>query len=354
VGTYEDDKVPAAEMNECRPIAHDIPHPSEDQRPRADPVLGFGCASLYGLPTKHERRAVLESAYEFGIRHFDVAPIYGLGVAETELAEFIGNRTDIRVATKFGIRPTVVGRLAGLAQAPIRRMLKSSPAMKAKVKNSGAKPNAGIVGRMLYTSHDYSVANAQEALAASLRALRVDRMDYFLLHEPVGTLGDNYHCLVDFLERERSKGTIGQWGPAGDLSHMDEYLRGLIGDAGTCQFPYDLIDGYRGPAPEHGRDSITFGFISASLPDIRGVFERDPGFRTQCSELLDADLADERTALGLLVRDAVTHNEFGTVLVSSTKVSHLQMVCRAANAPLRNEAEVANMIQQKCHESNVQ
>src|SRR5271168_4248279 len=97
-------------------------------------TLGFGCASLYGLPGRRDRRAVLESAYDLGIRHFDVAPIYGLGIAEAELADFAKMRTDIRIATKFGIRPTVIGHLAGFVQPPIRRILQMSPAVKSKVK----------------------------------------------------------------------------------------------------------------------------------------------------------------------------------------------------------------------------
>src|ERR1700757_4672154 len=112
-------------------------------------TLGFGCASLYGLPRRQDRRAVLECAYDLGIRHFDVAPIYGLGLAEAELADFAQTRTDIKIATKFGIRPTVIGQVAGLVQPPIRRILQMSSAVKSKVKQSGATPDAGAAGRVL-------------------------------------------------------------------------------------------------------------------------------------------------------------------------------------------------------------
>ncbi|MDQ1569924.1 MAG: D-threo-aldose 1-dehydrogenase [Actinomycetota bacterium] len=331
-----------APMNEPQPIAHE-----ESNRQTGRPALGFGCASLFGLPTKRERRVVLESAYDLGIRHFDVAPIYGLGLAEAELAEFIGNRTDIRVATKFGMRPTTVGRLAGLAQTPVRQLLKSSQKMKAKVKSSGQGPDAGFVGRTLYSRNDYSVGAARKALSASLRALRVDRIDYFMLHEPAGALGDDYSDLADCLERECSKGTLGRWGPAGDLSQMDANLAGLCSRATVRQFPYDLMTGYYGQPPDQDRESITFGFMSATLPLLRGLLERDPELRHQCSELLEADLSDERTAVQLLVRNAMTHNQFGTVLVSSTRVENLKTACQAPVAPFRNEAEVATLIRQK-------
>jgi D-threo-aldose 1-dehydrogenase len=303
---------------------------------------------LFGVPTKRERRIVLEAAYELGIRHFDVAPIYGLGAAEAELADFIGDHTDVRIATKFGITPTIAGRVAGRTQAPIRRLLRSSSSVKAKLKGSGRNRGAGVVGRVLYSQHNYSTASAQESLAASRRALRVDRLDYFFLHEPAGTLGDDYRRLIDFLERERSDGTIGMWGPAGDLSITDDNLAGLCADAPAHQMPYDLICGHHGPPPAGDRENIAFGFLATSLPRVRSLLLTDPDLRNRCSELLDADLSDERMAVRLLVRDAVTHNKFGTVLVSSTNVSNLRMACQAAAAPFRNEAEVATLIKQNC------
>ena len=311
-------------------------------------TLGFGCASLYGLPGRRDRRAVLESAYDLGIRHFDVAPIYGLGIAEAELADFAQTRTDVRIATKFGVRPTGIGHLAGFVQPPIRRVLQMSSAVKSRVKQSGATPDAGIVGRVLYSHRDYSAATAQRALVSSLKALRTERIDYFLLHDPAA-LVDDFGDLVDYLENERRRGVIGYWGPAGDLSRMDDTaMAALSGRASALQFRYDLIAGRGGPPPEPDRPHITFGFLSGTLPRILDILSREPEFQQRCSQLLDADLSDGRTVLKLLVRDAVMHNEGGTVLVSSTKVKNLEMACAAADAPLRNEAAVASMIRDKC------
>lgn len=308
-------------------------------------TLGFGCASLYGLPGRRERRAVLESAYDLGIRHFDVAPIYGLGIAEAELADFARMHPDIRIATKFGIRPTAIGHLAGFVQPPIRRMLQRSAAVKSKVKQSGAAPDAGAVGRVLYTRGSYSAASAKRALVSSLQALRAERIDYFLLHEPAGVSADDYCDLVDYLEAERSRGVIGYWGPAGDLSRIeDAELAALSARAPALQFPYDLIAGYRGPRPEQDRPNITFGFLAGTLPRVISVLSREPELRAQCSELLDADLGDTRTVSKLLVRDAVTHNQGGIVLLSSTKTKNLEMAYASADVALRNEAQVARMI----------
>jgi len=311
--------------------------------------LGFGCASLYGLPARRDRRAVLESAYDLGIRHFDVAPIYGLGLAEAELGDFAHTRPDIRIATKFGIRPTAIGRFAGCVQPPIRRILHMSSAVKSKVKRSGAGPGAGAVGGALYSRQDYSVASVQRALVSSLRALRTERIDYFLLHEPAGVSADDYRDLVDYLETERSRGVIGYWGPAGDLSRGNHaVVADLSARAPAIQFPYNLIAGHGGPPHEKDRPTITYGFLCETLPRVHGFLRREPEFRQQCSELLDADLSDAKTVVKLLVRDAVRHNRAGTVLLSSTKIKNLELACASVDVPLRNEVEVASMIRDKC------
>ena len=39
--------------------------------------LGFGCGSLMGATNRRDSLQLLETAYEAGIRHFDVAPMYG-------------------------------------------------------------------------------------------------------------------------------------------------------------------------------------------------------------------------------------------------------------------------------------
>lgn len=278
-----------------------------------------------------------------------MAPIYGLGAAEAELAEFMAKATDIRVATKFGIATTAIGRLAGLTQSPVRQVLRSFPWLNSKLRgpNRGKVP-PGINDRVLYSDRDYSVENAQRALTDSLKNMGIARLDYFFLHEPVGFASGNHHDLVEYLEREVQHGRIRHWGPAGDLSDWDALGTKLTRHATAKQCPYDLVDGYRAPRPRRGQPTITYGFISHTLPRVRAVLKRDNDFRQLCSELVDADLANQEAVVRLLVRDAVTNNPYGTVLFSSTKTRHLTTIRAAADAPLPNEARVARMIRQKC------
>ena len=79
--------------------------------------LGFGCAGLMRLSSRKSRQRLLECVYDSGILHFDVARMYGLGRAEEELGIFLrGRRTDVVVATKFGIEVNRTSGLASLVQ----------------------------------------------------------------------------------------------------------------------------------------------------------------------------------------------------------------------------------------------
>jgi D-threo-aldose 1-dehydrogenase len=80
-------------------------------------ALGFGSANLFRLPSGAQRVQVLRAAYHAGVRHFDVAPLYGLGLAESEIGRFARGRGDtITIATKFGIAPARLARCPGRSQ----------------------------------------------------------------------------------------------------------------------------------------------------------------------------------------------------------------------------------------------
>jgi len=81
----------------------------------ANVQLGLGLIGIgkpwgvapHDIPTAGEARALLEFAYELGIRYFDTAPSYGDGVSEERLGRFLrslstGQRAGVAAATKFG------------------------------------------------------------------------------------------------------------------------------------------------------------------------------------------------------------------------------------------------------------
>ena len=78
--------------------------------------LGFGTApigNLYRAISEDEAQAVLERAWDAGVRVFDTAPLYGLGLAETRLNRFLRGRPrdDYVLSTKVGRLLRVTGKL---------------------------------------------------------------------------------------------------------------------------------------------------------------------------------------------------------------------------------------------------
>ncbi|MEM9205431.1 MAG: aldo/keto reductase, partial [Pseudomonadota bacterium] len=54
--------------------------------------LGFGTAplgNLYRAISEDDAQAILDLAWERGVRYYDTAPLYGFGLAETRLNHFL-------------------------------------------------------------------------------------------------------------------------------------------------------------------------------------------------------------------------------------------------------------------------
>jgi len=69
--------------------------------------LGFGTAplgNLYRAISDDDARATLDAAWDGGVRYFDTAPLYGLGLSETRLNPFLRDkpRDDYVLSTKVG------------------------------------------------------------------------------------------------------------------------------------------------------------------------------------------------------------------------------------------------------------
>jgi aryl-alcohol dehydrogenase-like predicted oxidoreductase len=76
----------------------------------ANVQLGLGLIGIgkpwgvapHDVPSEADARALLEFAYELGIRYFDTAPSYGDGVSEERLGRSLRGVSDVVIATKFG------------------------------------------------------------------------------------------------------------------------------------------------------------------------------------------------------------------------------------------------------------
>jgi D-threo-aldose 1-dehydrogenase len=147
------------------------PRPDENARPQglfeATFPLGYGAASignLYRRVTDARARDALDAAWDGGIRYYDTAPHYGLGLSERRLGAFLREkpRDDFVISTKVG------------------RLLEPNPAF------AGGRDLAHQfdVPDDLVRRFDASEAGIRRSLEESLERLGLDAVDILYLHDP--------------------------------------------------------------------------------------------------------------------------------------------------------------------------
>jgi D-threo-aldose 1-dehydrogenase len=286
------------------------------------PRLGFGCAGLYAEPSRSQRRRVLEVAYEAGIRHFDAAPMYGLGLAERDLGRFArGRRDGLVLATKFGIVPGPAAWPLARTQGPIRRLLRASPALKGRARVSAKGPGSGRAGALLYRATGFDAEAARAGLESSLRALGTDYIDLFLLHDPEpGSVGVD--DASGFLEEARRSGKIRAWGVAGEAMPAIAVAGAMTPPPPVLQIRDEILAPMAsGPPAGAAQERITFGALAAIGPLISHI-GGDPGRRRRWREAVGVDCADAEIAAELLLCVAARRNADGVILFSTARVSH--------------------------------
>ncbi|SEB46755.1 aldo/keto reductase [Terriglobus roseus] len=275
--------------------------------------LGFGCSSIMGSMGRRESLQTLQWAFDAGVRHFDVAPAYGYGEAEGCLGEFLSqHREEVTVTTKFGIAPAKNPGLIGIARNLARPLIKAIPALKAKAQR------AASVVAAVPAKRDLSIQKAQASLESSLRNLRVDRIDLFLLHDATaGEVRDS--PLLGFLENAKQKGSIGAFGVGTDRGHASAILAESPAYARVVQREWSVFDGVE--------DIDTFKIHHRSLAGNRRRLERylaSEDIAKRWSAATGTDLRAPGVLGELMMRAALGTNPVGIVLFSSKDNAHIR------------------------------
>ncbi len=129
--------------------------------------LGYGAANLGNLHrplTDDESWAILDAAWDAGVRYFDTAPHYGLGLSERRLGAFLRTkpRAEYVLSTKAG------------------RLIRPNP------DDDGGLDLANDfhVRTDVRREWDFTEAGIRTSVAESLDRLGLDRVDILYLHDP--------------------------------------------------------------------------------------------------------------------------------------------------------------------------
>jgi D-threo-aldose 1-dehydrogenase len=275
--------------------------------------IGFGCAGLMREPSARKRRRLLEEAFEQGVRHFDVARMYGLGAAEGELGRFAqGRRESVVIATKFGIEAaSAPGHLARL-QGPARRLLARYPALRSYVKGRSDA---------FHQPHHYDALTARASLQTSLRELQTDYVDVLFLHDPSPADRVDLPEICAYLEEARQAGHVRAWGVAGECNPCVQIKRSLPANA-VLQVRDDILSRSSPPAPEL-EPRISFGVLGEMLGRILAHLDASPERRSKWSETVGFNCSSPEAIASLLLRDALEANARGVVLFNTTRPERL-------------------------------
>lgn len=296
------------------------------------PVLGFGCSSLASVGEKKALH-LLGTAFDAGVRHFDVARYYGYGEAEGLLGTFVkSRRAEVTITTKFGIEPPRRTSVLGFAMQAGRRLVQFVPAARGFLRRRAQ----GLV-----KSGAFSVKDAKTSLETSLRELATDYIDFFLLHE-YAVSENSPDELVAFLTDVVRAGKIRYFGLA---TGIETVLRALELQPELCsivQFENSVLHQNVERLPRGGpyRLTITFGSLSASYHSVSAFLKAHGEIAGNWSAELAVDCSKGGTISALLLNYSVQANPNGLVLFSSKDASRVNRNVRAVLEPEVSPAQV--------------
>jgi len=262
-------------------------------------AIGVGCAYLTEGFSRDQDRPIIDAAFEAGARHFDVAPSYGMGTAEAVLGRALSGRRDrVTIATKVGIARNEATRgklLLRALFAPTRRLRRRMAPVTA-------------APRQL----DFSPAYVGGMLEDSLRRLRTDYLDAYLLHEVIPALVTP--GLVALLVARKAVGQIKAIGLATSYDDATAIVAAWPGVFDIVQHSWSVLDPPLDAPPQF---RITHRAIMRALAPLNTWLTEDPAAARRLSDATGRDVTGIRALSALLVGAAVAENAGGIVLVAS-------------------------------------
>lgn len=224
------------------------------------PRVGFGCANIAGLyaPVSAEAaREALEAAWEMGVRRYDTAPFYGLGLSERRVGDFLRSKSKAEY-----VLSTKVGRL----------LVAEGGAEAVKDELAGPLP--------FRVAFDYSYDGIMRSLEDSFQRLGLTEIDIVYVHD-LGAFahGDaapnHFRVFMDSglkaLEALKSQGVIAGYGLGVNENEVCvEVLRRVALDQILLAGRYTLLDRTAenellGLCLERGTEVVACGIFNSGI-----------------------------------------------------------------------------------------
>jgi len=141
-------------------------------------TIGFGCVGLSAQPFESDALKLLDVAFDEGITHFDTAPLYGKGFSEKILGKFLKqHRSKVTVTSKFGLGNASDNTIPVWLALPMNKIIKTIRRRRL-LDTEFQEPN-----ELSYRKIELN--EVRKSFENSIRNLKVDHIDHYLLHEAV-------------------------------------------------------------------------------------------------------------------------------------------------------------------------
>ncbi len=261
--------------------------------------IGLGCGRLAGGASTRSSAKIVEAALACGVTHFDVAPSYGLGLAEAVLGQVLGSTKGVTIATKAGIPRPRSRLLKSFARELLRPAVRMAPWLKSRLVAASASNTP--------TQDRFRADLIQASLFESLTELKRENVDIFLLHEPLMHIEPTLQHLVSGLVDAQKIGMFGVGTEAG-LDAMPAF-------GSVAQYRWSPT------AQSHTDDHrlhIQHGLLRHFLPRLsRFAKSLKPEASANLSDDLNLDLADEGRLGSVLLTLALSIDPDAVFLISS-------------------------------------
>jgi len=264
-----------------------------------DNILGFGGATLTNLKSLKESLQLLDLAFEYGIRHYDTAPLYGQGYSEVIYGKFLKNKRDkVTVTTKFGL-----GENNDTDKIPVNLILPLNYLVKS-LKKRFLKPNENDASFAGFPYRKIDKHVIQMSFEKSLKRLNTDYIDYYLLHEASPSYLTEE--AISFLMSLKNEGRVRQIGIGSNISDIKKLSE-------TDVLLWDILQ-YESDVPDNTNEILLkfpkkIHFHHSRLKNIKHEKVKD--------------VASEDKG-GFLLAQAARHNPNGKIIFSTRSQNTLK------------------------------
>ena len=294
-------------------------------------TVGLGGASLgnlYRAIDDETAASIIEAAWDRGVRYFDTAPHYGLGLSEQRLGAALRGRTreEFVVSTK-------VGRVLDVHDAPRRD-----------------DQGFDVVSR-LRRRFDFSSDGVRRSLEESLERLGLDRVDVALIHDPDNHADQAIDEAYPALAALRDEGTVGAIGVGmNQTATLERFVRETDADVVMCAGRYTLLDQSALesllPACEERGVSVlaagvfNSGILASATPTSIATYDYAPApqdVRDRAADLFRVVESVEESVPHVALHFPLQHPAVATIVVGASSADEVAQNLDHVAAPVKPE-----------------